>query len=840
MADFQLNPENPLVIYAPEEGTGRLAYQGTLSGEDLVEILIDAETGDVLSSLSLDACAASASSSLSRKSFSASMDQYEGHSGTVEYTYSLDYNPQTGEYAYQDTGRNLYLLENAGQRKVFEMDAEIGTGVVDTLTREEIDLAVSGEWPAEQKGNAAYLYASMTYDFFQDALGRQGYNGNNDPMYLAYNCTDNDGKNSNNAWSSIQTAAAGSEAGRLAFGHQVSVTPNLVGHEYTHAVSMSICGTYSTIDVMECYSDVFGELIESWYTGEDPDWVMSAFNRQLSKPWINWKMQQAYNYKSWLKPVGAHAHSTIGSNAIYQTWTDWREQGYTSSACVSDMALLLYRSLFLLDSNANYGSFTYALLNTGMVMTLLTGELSEEQFHTLAAALEDAGLPVSETNLAVSPETVELVSYTRFLVRDAATGEPIRDARVHYYYEEADGSKTDHRFAVTDEEGFCQISGLRQNSRARITVEAEGYEEYSSSAGHLLTNAYWEDNTTVTCGISLYPENADGAEEITEVDDTSDLLLNILKDAAAAYSVIPAGTEEYGSLDENPHYTGGENRVPGARITGLLLADFWDYDGDGQEELLTVRLDSGDYALGRNGSYIETEFHLSVYDEPEDPGGTAEVELADEISFTFHGLPNDLPDCSVQFARGEIAGEPSLYIDYFFSMNSQSYGTIRLTYDGTLHVSGGTECSEFAYSAFCDTGASEKALETLGGTGIENRTGWTPGQWYDWEGAGNPPAAFLADYREDYRKGLASIGLADSASRSLYSADSNEDNYLRYINDCCRMRPAEHLTDLAGNSLTELGGILSYTVFSMEDAVRTLTLTTYDSCGYLDPYRQTD
>ena len=54
------------------------------------------------------------------------------------------------------------------------------------------------------------------------------------------------------------------------------------------------------------------------------------------------------------------------------------------------------------------------------------------------------------------------------------------------------------------------------------------------------------------------------------------------------------------------------------------------------------------------------------------------------------------------------------------------------------------------------------------------------------------------------------------------------------------MRPAEHLTDLAGNSLTELGGILSYTVFSMEDAVRTLTLTTYDSCGYLDPYRQTD
>ena len=839
--DFQLDPESPLVIYATEEGQGKLAYQGTLSGKSLVKLLIDAGTGEVLLSASLDACAASASPSLDQTGFSASMDHYEGHSKTVEYTYSLDYDPQTREYVYQDTGRNLYLLENAGQHRVSEIDAEIDTRAPEALTQEEIDLAAGGEWPAEQKGNAAYVYASMTYDFFHDVLGRQGYNGNNDPMYLVYNCTADDGKDNENAWGTIRPAAAGSELGRIAFGHRVSVTPNLVGHEYTHAVSMSICGTYSLVDVMECYSDVFGELIESWYAREDPDWVMSAFHRQLSKPLFDWKRQQAYNYHSWLKPAGAHAQSTIGSNALCRTWRSWREAGYTQSACVSDMAVLLYRSLFLLDSQANYGSFTYSVLNTGIVMTLLTGELDEEQFSFLIDALKDAGLPVEETNLAVSPETVELVSYSRFLVRDAVTEEPIQGARVHYYYEEADGARTDHRFAVTDEEGFCQIDGLRQNSRARITVEAAGYEDYSSSAGHLLTNAYWEDKTTVTCGISLYPENADRAEEITEVEDTSDLLLNILEDVAAAYSVIPAETEEYGSLDENPYYAGGENRVPSQRITGLLLADVWDYDGDGQEELLTVRLDSGSYALGRNGSYVETEFYLSVYDQFENPGETVpRVEKADEISFSFPGFPNDLPDCSVQFARGESGGIPSLYIDYFFNMNTQSYGVIRLTYDGSLHVSGGTECSEFAYSAVCNTDASEEALETLGGSTTENRPGWTPGEWYSWEGAGSPPADFLEAYREDYRKGLFSIGLTDSSSRSLYSADSEEDDYLRYINDCCRMRPAEHLMELGGKPLTELGGILSYTVFSAEDAVRILTLTTYDSCGYLDAYRQAD
>ncbi len=91
------------------------------------------------------------------------------------------------------------------------------------------------------------------------------------------------------------------------------------------------------------------------------------------------------------------------------------------------------------------------------------------------------------------------------------------------------------------------------------------------------------------------------------------------------------------------------------------------------------------------------------------------------------GLSDTLFSSSIQFARGTSGSSASLYLDYYFNFNSQGVSTIRLRYNGQLEIAGGVDCSEFAYQASCDTGASEGSLETTGGRQLGmggSRAGW--------------------------------------------------------------------------------------------------------------------
>ncbi len=319
-------------------------------------------------------------------------------------------------------------------------------------------------------------------------------------------------------------------------------------------------------------------------------------------------------------------------------------------------------------------------------------------------------------------------------------------------------------------------------------------------------------------------------------------LTDTLAGLVSQYGVIGTGSEDYSGTG----YDGGETLVPAEQVTGLLGADIYDYDGDGQDELLTVRCEPvKEYDTGESaGGWIETKLYLAVYEQNAKASGDSVVP-ADEKTISVLGLPDTLCSSSIQFMRGVQDGKAALYLDHYFNFNTQSFSTIRLTYDGKLNVSGGVDCSEFAFAASCDTGAAEGALETMGGRQSAaggGRQGWKKGEVYNWEGqSAEIPGDYFESYRNDWQKGMEAIGLQDSSFRTMYTYAIpiiHEDNAARtqYYIDLCTRRPAETCATTGGGTLTELCGILSPS-WRDDSGMYQITFTCYDSTGLLDQYR---
>ena len=424
-------------------------------------------------------------------------------------------------------------------------------------------------------------------------------------------------------------------------------------------------------------------------------------------------------------------------------------------------------------------------------------------------------------------------------VTDGETGEPVEDAVVTLLDVEALGTD----FGTSGEDDF--LARFRLAEQETDAAGQTSFEECAEDAYPVYIRAQGYEDWTGWLDVSSYfPSEGEpqvNAVSLTPGPQADELLQGKLEELAAQYGVMPVGTELFAGTG----YGAGEHLVPQERLTGLLCADVYDYDGDGQAELLTIRARPAEaYSPGDSASpgWVDTRLYISVY---EAAGGL--VELADEREISVLGLPDTLFSSSIQFARGTSGGSASLYLDYYFNFNSQGFSTIRLQYKGQLTIAGGVDCSEFAYQSYCDTGASEGALETMGGRQLGlggNRSGWVEGERYDWETVSPEiPAGDLESYRQDWQQGLAEIGLESSFFRTLYLAPEVEvmpdlsvdmTEYDQYLKDCCTSRPAERWTMPDGGSLAELGGILS----PAEHEADGVEFTVYDSTGLLEGYRK--
>lgn len=377
-------------------------------------------------------------------------------------------------------------------------------------------------------------------------------------------------------------------------------------------------------------------------------------------------------------------------------------------------------------------------------------------------------------------------------------------------------------------------SGLHNSSLGRFQYTDEVKDYYVNQ--EIFFKDAWREVSSIL-EYDEWPEpgeNAGSGENQAPTDTLAELV--------SQYGVIGTGSEDYTGTG----YGGGETLVPAKQFTGLLGADIYDYDGDGQDELLTVRCEPAkEYDTGESeGGWIETKLYLAVYEQTVGDSGGAVVP-ADEKTISVPGLPDTLCSSSIQFMRGVQDGKTALYLDYYFNFNTQSFSTIRLTYDGKLNVSGGVDCSEFAFTASCDTGASEGALETMGGRQSGSggsRQGWETGENYNWEGqSAEIPGDYFESYRNDWQKGMEAIGLQDSSFRTMYTYAIpvvHEDNAARtqYYIDLCIRHPAETCAMTGGGTLTELCGILSPS-WRDDSGMYKITFTCYDSTGLLDQYR---
>lgn len=439
--------------------------------------------------------------------------------------------------------------------------------------------------------------------------------------------------------------------------------------------------------------------------------------------------------------------------------------------------------------------------------------------------------------LAVHTADVDLKPVCSVRITDESTGEPIEGAEVSLLTEDKMLFLGLPKPLSTDADGNCLFEDLNQEGSIGIIVNADGYEEYRgwvqavNTYEYSLSAPYYTANTDYFIlpvnEISLIP-SADAAPENPE--DARLSLDGMLASLVKQYGVIDTGTFDFESSSSLM-----EQVVPPEHLTGLLCADICDYDGDGQEELLTLRLDGSGYETGASNHFTRIAAYLSIYEEDPVWFSDNEIKPASELCFSVPALPDSQCHASFQLFRSDRE-TPVIYLDYFMNMVPQSFGLAAFQYDGKeLTVTGGTECSEWpdhAGSIHCDLLEDSSGLKTLCGHLTESsteRNGWKEGAWYDWSGIEDVVAAEDAEeYMDTYQTELSSCGLSDTAPRS-YLFLSGKFRVMG-LTSLCTERPSEHFSTTDGG-LVELCGILS------PYADGKITFTCYDDTGNLSAYR---
>ena len=325
---------------------------------------------------------------------------------------------------------------------------------------------------------------------------------------------------------------------------------------------------------------------------------------------------------------------------------------------------------------------------------------------------------------------------------------------------------------------------------------------------------------------------SDALVEDMGLTSSGDAFEDALEELAQTHGVVHTGTEQF------PYSGNGSamgTLVPAERLEGLLSADIYDYDGDGEDEMAVVRIDTlGGWDLDSSGSWTEADVVVSMFEEQD-----GDVLIADEKSVRVQGLPDQHPISSFGVFRSDAGGDARLYLEFAGNFNDQWFGTLAFSYDGTFELESGAMCYEHYNYAVLYEPTDESALRNLMSASplSEAPEGWEQVEEVSWGDSEPTPADSSFDgYRSTYESLLAGMGLVDRSPRSYFIGESlNADRIYWQI----EMTPGEHLESVGGESVEELCGVVSTSISSgtrdtMEDGVE---LTCYDETGMLDAYR---
>ena len=145
-------------------------------------------------------------------------------------------------------------------------------------------------WSAvnQQSAVQAQWGAEMTYDYFNGQHNRQSWNGSAGDM-IVYNNSNHPGLGLNNACWGCTGNSTIYGAGNTASATDDWNPNDIMGHEFAHGVtqaSANLVYSYESGALNESFSDIFGEMVESWSEG-NCDFLVGADRgaiRSLSNP----------------------------------------------------------------------------------------------------------------------------------------------------------------------------------------------------------------------------------------------------------------------------------------------------------------------------------------------------------------------------------------------------------------------------------------------------------------------------------------------------------------------------------------------------------------------------
>lgn len=321
-------------------------------------------------------------------------------------------------YAYERLG-NLYLADVNRNIETYKLRYNIFAFTWDVILRKNKELEQIS-WHSLSNLNSkdevdAFSNIQIAYDFFEKKLSHVSTDGDGKAqIYIVTNSLrypDNACSSSmlkdNKLYSCI---IVGTKSDRKT---TLSSCLDVMSHEYTHAIvkfasNLQYGGEPGAIN--EGYADIFGEIVEQWYSGKC-DWIHSNRNLQFPEKTNN---PSEYKKSRWSAEENngdfVHKNSTVLSHAAYlmSCGVPGMEE---SSLSMDTLAELWYRSILMTPSDCTFEQCR-KVVETAANHMLRDGRLTYDQSKCVSWAFFQVGIDSmnSLVDYIVKPETQIMVN----------------------------------------------------------------------------------------------------------------------------------------------------------------------------------------------------------------------------------------------------------------------------------------------------------------------------------------------------------------------------------------------------------------------------------------------
>lgn len=500
---------------------------GNLEGKGY-DIIVDAHTGDIILKLEKGAF-------LTQK-----VSGNDALGNPREIDVNVLYKGDNLIYTLDDLSRNIQFHDVSRY-----IGTDFESGISNEILANSHIVKERNEWSPEEI--SASINVKRVYDFYNEILGRKGFDNKNSLFHMCINWWENNAFGGGNV---------------ICFGHYnkpAVAGVDGVGHEFTHTIvecetnltqvsDDSVAPSEVSVTLNEAYADILGILAEAYANNTDPDWVMADDVSQLhvrniknphdpinidivknkengeikqilmpmsinDENYFNWK-DNDYKY-SMGKDDGAHHNSTIISYPCYLMWKNGiqdtqhlAELWYTSltygydayheckdeqDGDSDDAEIHLKKSLEYFQNVRNN------VLNAARVM-----RVSSDEYRIIEAAFDEVG--ITDPNPVKIPGSNVVLGKIVAADNDMiiSNNAPVENANIILARLGTKDAGIEKQKTISDNEGNYSFYELRPGNYV-ITVSCPGYID------SLMTFRLTEENQTENLEtIELIPEKYKG------------------------------------------------------------------------------------------------------------------------------------------------------------------------------------------------------------------------------------------------------------------------------------------------------------------------------------------